>query len=70
MISFKSFSIAVLILFIFTGVLFSSVLVSAEDLTAFGELHANGEVFIGSESGLTMKHGCRPDHYILCCRIP
>lgn len=57
MISFKSFSIAGLILFIFTGVLFSSVLVSAEDLTAFGELHANGEVFIGSDDETWVPSG-------------
>ncbi len=57
MISFKSFSIAGLVLFIFTGLLFSSVLVSAEDRTAFGELHAKGDVFIGSDDKTWMPSG-------------
>lgn len=57
MISSNRFSLACLILFIFTGVIFSSVLVSAENITAFGELNAKGEVFIGSDDETWMPSG-------------
>lgn len=57
MISVRTLACAGFLFFIFSVVLALPVMVLAEDVTAFGELNAKGEVFIGSDDASWMPSG-------------